>query len=109
MDIRKSLNCIKKYAKDYTLCCELLNNHKYEELHEILDSIITKEGKEQKLNKEELHDLFETVNNVDYIVREINIPCNDIYEEYPDNLFFPEDEDMLRIINSVNFEEDEEF
>ena len=96
MDVSKSLDCIKKYDKDYSLCHKLLKKKNWSDMSQILNSIIVTEcnPKRSKLDLDENHLLLELSSYIDSIVikeTEDWFECLD--DDYPDDLFLNDDDD----------------
>ena len=94
MDISKSLECIKKYDKDYNLCHELLKKQNWGDMSQILNSIIVVEchPERSKLDPDENHLLLELSSYIDDIVIKETEDWFDGLDDYPDDLFLNEDE-----------------
>ena len=91
-NIKSSLNCIRKYPKDFTLCHGFINSHNWDDLYQILESIMKKERDNPKLDPYEQHALMELTCYVESIV--INTEANwiDLDDmDYPSEDFFMDD------------------
>lgn len=99
MDIKKSLNCIMTaYPKDFMLCHNFINSHRYNDILDLLNSLVKKETRSPKLSDIEYLTLLDLIPVFESY--SINQMKQDYYdaeqpEDYPEDLFEPINEEYV--------------
>jgi len=93
MNIKKTLDYIKKYPKDYALCHTFLSNHEMTKMLEILKSILKMETPLNKITENEFWNIQELVWYIEDLIRDQDwYDSFTVDEDVPDDLFLNEDD-----------------